>query len=109
MDYPLLKQLYAAGFEVPDEPQGVCKDIEGDYIYYPTTEEIIEACGQHFTEVRDLENIQLRMAHPKEVPADMKYEAVSSNGRRLKYGHGRTIEIAAAHLFLAIQDPLFGL
>lgn len=114
MEYPLLKSLYEAGFEVPEQQEGEWVDIlipKGgiDRIYFPTLEELVEACGEHFTELRDVQNLQLRMAHPKEVPPDMRYEAYSSNSKRPHYGHGRTMEIAVANLFLAINNPTFGL
>lgn len=114
MEYPLLKELFATGFEVPREPQGGFKDVELaeggiDHIYFPTLEELVEACGEHFTELRDLQNLQLRMAHPKEIPVNMRYEAYSSNSKRPHYGHGRTMKVAMANLFLAVNNPTFGL
>lgn len=114
MEYPLLKSLYAVGFEVPVETKGEFVEValaEGgtDIIYHPTLEELVEACGEHFTDLRDLQNIQLRMIHPNEIPPHMRYEAYSANGKRPHYGHGRTMKTAVANLFLATHNPTFGL
>lgn len=112
MQYPLLKQLQQANF--PTEVEGIWRVIdlaEGgtDTVFEPTVQGLLEACGEAFTELRDLQNLQLKAVHPMEIPPEKKYEAVSTNQRRLKYGHGHDMSEALSNLFLALSNPTFGL
>lgn len=114
MVYNQLKQLRGAGFEVPSEQKGewlLIRQAGGgtDRIYEPTLQELVDACGEHFTEIRNVMNLQKRAVHPMDIPPERRYEAVSTNGPRLKYGHGATMEEALANLYLAIKNPVFHL
>lgn len=112
MQYPLLKSLQQANFPTDVDGEWLTIEIAGggvDKIFEPSIEGLLQACGPAFTELRDLQNLQLHVVHPMDIPPDKKYEAVSTNQRRLKYGHGHDMKEALANLFLAQQNPVFGL
>lgn len=114
MQYNLLKQLREAKFETPENPSGSYGKFSQsngsfDEVYIPTFEELVDACGEDFTEIRDLINLQKQAVHPMNIEPDFRYEAVSSNQKPTKYAHGETPKIAVANLYLKLKDPLSSL
>ncbi len=112
MEYPLLKALREADFPTEVEGEFITVALaEGgeDTVFEPTLEGLVRALGGKFTEIRDLENLQLKAVHPMEIRPENKYEAVSTNQRKFYYGHGPDMKTALANLYLATKNPTFGL
>jgi hypothetical protein len=94
MDYELAKQLKDAGFpqKEPNGFSGLLAHVKGnadDSTYYPTLEELIEACGDHFF------TLELRNGGYKRWEA---HEAYYNN-----HHDGSTPTEAVARLWLALN------
>ena len=111
MNYPLIKALNEAGvINVEGKLENVQLAEGGiDTVFVPTLEGLVESCGDEFTEIRDLQNLQKKAVHKMEIPPEKRYEAVSTNGKKLRYGHGHTMYEAMANLKLSLINPTFGL
>lgn len=95
MTYELAKQLKDAGFPIPDCPAWI---INGDGPmgaviwkdkYIPTLSELIEACGDEWIKVYNLENNHAHWVADRVFPHT--------------HGHGSTPEEAVSNLWLALN------
>lgn len=113
ISYKLTKQLKKAGFPVIDytvRPLVSSKGKEYFGFISPTLSELIEACGDKFTNLlkgketfNPLDMIGLRMSDSYEWHAIAKYEGGDSGFNDVR-GHGKTPEEAVAKLWLGLNQ-----
>lgn len=91
MNYELAKKLKDAGFPIPIHGQVMESEKE---TYYPTLEELIEECGNHFISLE-------KFGHKFKANAYIENDRI---GDQL-HVNGETPSEAVANLYLALHAP----